>query len=119
MLLPILQERLMTQTAAHWSEIFFKVGVPVAPIQSLDQLMQHPQVIANDMIVHAADDDGTPVPYVGMPFKIKGVEGTAQRAAPRQNRDALAVLRGPLAFSDADIAAFVSAGAVVAGDASA
>lgn len=112
-LLPILQERLMTQTASHWSEIFFKVGVPVAPIQSLDQLMQHPQVIANDMIVHAADDDGTSIPYVGMPFKIKGVEGTAAKAAPRQNRDGDSVLRRQLGFSTAEIENFVSAGAVV------
>ena len=111
-LLPILQERLLTQTMEHWSEVFFKVGVPVAPIQSLDQLMQHPQVIANDMVVQAKDDDGTLVPYVGMPFKVRGAEGTAARAAPRQNRDVQEVLSARLGFSEAEIARLKAAQAV-------
>lgn len=111
-LLPILQERLLTQTMEHWSEVFFKVGVPVAPIQSLDQLMQHPQVIANDMVVQAKDDDGTLVPYVGMPFKVRGAEGTAARAAPRQNRDVQEVLSARLGFSEDEIARLKAAQAV-------
>ena len=111
-LLPILQERLLTQTMEYWSEMFFKVGVPVAPIQSLDQLMQHPQVIANDMVVQAEDDDGTLIPYVGMPFKVRGAEGTAARAAPRQNRDCGEVLSRCLGFSDAEIQKLKAAEAV-------
>jgi len=88
----------------------------VAPIQSLDQLMQHPQVIANDMVVQAEDDDGTLIPYVGMPFKVRGAEGTAARAAPRQNRDCDEVLSRCLGFSDAEIQKLKAAEAVFDSD---
>ena len=111
-LLPILQERLLTQSMDYWSEAFFKVGIPVAPIQSLDQVMQHPQVLANDMVVHAEEDDGTRVPYVGMPFKVRGAEGTAARAAPQQNRDGMTVLRQLLQFDEAEIEKLLAAEAV-------
>ncbi len=113
-LVPILQQRLLSNTMAHWSETFFQAGVPIAPIQSLDQVMTHPQVLANDMVVHAQDHDGTKIPYVGMPFKIEGCEGTAASAAPRQNADCETVLRDELAFTEAEIEMLRAAGAILA-----
>lgn len=111
-LLPILQNRLIGQTMDHWADIFSNTGIPAAPIQSIDQVMTHPQVLANDMVVYAEDTDGTKVPYVGMPFKIEGCEGTATRAAPKQNADCDTVLRDELAFTQTEISALRDAGAV-------
>jgi crotonobetainyl-CoA:carnitine CoA-transferase CaiB-like acyl-CoA transferase len=111
-LLPILQERLLTQTGDYWSEKLSSLGVAVAPIQTLDQVMRHPQVIANGMVVETEADDGTRVPCVGMPFKLKDAPGTASRAAPRQNQDCNEVLRDILGFDEAKIESLARAKAV-------
>ena len=111
-LLPILEKRLLTQTMSHWSDVFFEAGVPVATIQSLDQVMTHPQTLANDMVVYASEEDGTKVPYVGMPFKVYGSEGASTRAAPSQNSNCEEVLRDHLRFTDAEIEKLCAASAV-------
>lgn len=111
-LLPILQERLLTQTGEYWSAKLSTLGVAVAPIQSLDQVMRHPQVIANGMVVETTASDGTAVPCVGMPFKVKNAPGTATRAAPHQNQDREIVLREILGFTDEAIESLTRAKAV-------
>ena len=111
-IVPMIQAKLAGQTREHWTAVFEAVGLAVAPIQTIDQVMTHPQVIANDMVVYAEEPDGTRIPYVGMPFKLEGSEGTATTAAPKQNQDFDAVLKDDLGFSAEDIQALCRAQAV-------
>ena len=57
-------------------------GVACAPIQTVDQVMTHPQVLANDLRVRAANPDGSTQDLVGTPFKLAEGGGTAATAAP-------------------------------------
>ena len=35
----------------HWLQVIEAAGLPCAPIHSVDQVMTHPQVLANDMVL--------------------------------------------------------------------
>jgi crotonobetainyl-CoA:carnitine CoA-transferase CaiB-like acyl-CoA transferase len=69
----------LTKTRDEWIELFMANEIPVAPVQSVDDFMQEPQVIANDMIktiqqpgVGMVKEMGLPVEFLGTPGKIKG-----------------------------------------------
>ncbi len=69
----------LTKTRDEWIELFMANEIPVSPVQSVDDFMQEPQVIANDMIktiqqpgVGMVKEMGLPVEFLGTPGKIKG-----------------------------------------------
>lgn len=111
-LVPLLQQIFAGNTIAHWIDRFGAKGVAVAPLQSLDQVMQHPQVLANDMVVQAKTAEGAHVPVLGAPFKFSGSAGTASRAAPQLGADTDQVLRHELGLGDADITRLRDQGAL-------
>lgn len=111
-LVELLEARFMTAPVAHWVERLEEARVAVAPIHTLDQVLSHPQALANDMIVDVAGNDGTTVRGVGKPFKLGGDGGVATRPVPRLGADSADVLAG-LAFSAAEIARLKAAGAVI------
>jgi crotonobetainyl-CoA:carnitine CoA-transferase CaiB-like acyl-CoA transferase len=111
-LIPLLETHFRTRSAAHWVKLFETHGVASAPIQTLDQVLTHPQVLANDMVVHATGKDGVSEPLVGTPFKIEGARQTGATAAPTLGAHTDAILREILGYSAADVAAFKQAGIV-------
>ena len=115
-LVEALEARFGTQPVAHWVERFEAAKVACAPIHTLDQILVHPQVRANDMVVEVDGNDGTTVSGLGTPFKLSEGGGTARRGVPRLGADTVAVLRDRLQFSDAEIAQLRAAGAVIQGE---
>ena len=85
--------------------------MPVAPIQTLPQVMSHPQVQANSMLVHAINAAGERGPLVGTPFKVEGAGPTPPAAAPKLGEHTDAIL-AELGFSRAEVSAFRAAKAV-------
>jgi crotonobetainyl-CoA:carnitine CoA-transferase CaiB-like acyl-CoA transferase len=111
-LIPLLEAHFRRQPAAHWVALLEQHGVAVAPIQTIDQVMSHAQVLANEMVVHAVGKDGAPEPLVGTPFKIEGARQTGKTAAPTLGAHTDQILSEELGFSAAEIAAFRQSGAV-------
>ncbi len=110
-LVPILEERFRRRPAAYWLERLEARNVACAPIQSIDQVMAHPQVIANAMRVQVRDTAGAVSPVVGTPFKLSDGGGVAETAAPRLGQDTDAVLSDWLGLAGSDVRAFRAAGA--------
>ena len=100
-LIPLLDDRFKTQSVQHWLDELEPAGIPVSPINTLDQILTHPQVIANGMVVEA-DAHGVAARLIGMPFKLGDDLAAAKTAAPRLGDDTEEILRS-LAFSDAQI----------------
>jgi crotonobetainyl-CoA:carnitine CoA-transferase CaiB-like acyl-CoA transferase len=88
--------------------------VACAPLHTLDQVLTHPQVLANHMVVQAADRDGAAQNLVGTPFKLGDGGGTADRAPPALGADTDAVLTEVLGFAPAEIASMHAAGTFAA-----
>jgi CoA:oxalate CoA-transferase len=57
-------------TIAHWIGRLNAAGVPCAPINTLDRLFEHPQLLARDMIVQVRGAGPTPVRTAGNPIKL-------------------------------------------------
>jgi crotonobetainyl-CoA:carnitine CoA-transferase CaiB-like acyl-CoA transferase len=80
------------QDCAHWVVALDAAGVPNAPVQTVDQVLSDPQVIANDMVVSAKRRDGSEVTLLGMPFKLSDTPGDATVAPPALGEDTAEVL---------------------------
>lgn len=47
------QEALLTRSAAEWLRILDDAGVPCAPVLKRKEVIQHPQVLANDLLIES------------------------------------------------------------------
>jgi len=70
---------------AHWIDKLENAGIPNGPIQSVDQVMADPQILARNMIVEILNTDGFPTyKGAGNPIKISDMpDSTIRPAAPR------------------------------------
>ncbi|WP_428483123.1 CaiB/BaiF CoA transferase family protein [Rhodopila sp.] len=110
-LIPLLERRFALGTVAHWLERFEARSVACAPVQMVDQVMRHPQVVANAMRVRAHDVDGLETDLVGTPFKLAWGGGVAASAAPRLGADTAAVMGDWLGLSERELGTWRQAGA--------
>lgn len=103
-LVPMLEERFGRRPVAYWAERFEARNVACAPLHTVEQVMAHPQVLANHMVVAARDAQGETQQLVGTPFKLTDGGGTAATAPPALGVDTDAVL-AELGLSAAEIQA--------------
>lgn len=75
----ILEAIFLNKTASEWLSIFEKVKLPCAPINKIDQVMEHPQVLARNMIVEVEDSVAGKVKIAGNPIKMDSVPEEATR----------------------------------------
>ncbi|MGE0419688.1 MAG: CaiB/BaiF CoA transferase family protein [Acetobacteraceae bacterium] len=111
-LLAEIEPVIATATVAEWISRFDAQGVACAPIQGLGDVVQHPQVLANDMVVEIQNRDGTTQKVVGAPFKLSTHEGIAKTSAPDIGADTDAILDEILGLSAEEIAALHADGSV-------
>ncbi len=78
-LIPSLEEIFATDTTAAWSERLERAGVPTAPIQSVDQVVAHPQTEALGIIQRALNND---MRLVGLPLSFDGQRPPFRAVAP-------------------------------------
>jgi len=109
---PLLETHLKRHDAAHWVVLLEKHGVAVAPIQTLDQVLAHPQVLANAMVVAAHDASGEAWKGLGTPFKVEDGGGIATSAPPSLGEHSDQILHDDLGFSAEDIAALRQGGTI-------
>ena len=110
-LVPLLEDRFGRHPVAYWLGRFEPRNVACAPLHTIDQVMTHPQVLANAMVVTAKGPDGETQNLVGTPFKLGDGGGTAATAPPVLGADTEAVLTGTLGLSGAEVRALREAGA--------
>lgn len=62
------------KTTEEWCHILELGQVPASPINTVDQVLAHPQVRARNMIVETAFQDGTRLKIAGNPIKMSSFE---------------------------------------------
>jgi alpha-methylacyl-CoA racemase len=90
---------LASQTMAHWEPIFAAADCCVTPILRVDEVLQHPQVVAREMVVELGG-----VKQYAPPFKLSGWPWEASAPAPAAGADSEAVLAAA-GFSATEIGA--------------
>ncbi|SLN27470.1 Formyl-coenzyme A transferase [Roseivivax jejudonensis] len=71
----------LDQTRAHWIAKLTAAGIPNAPIQSVDDVMRDPQIVARNMVVDVLDRNGRQAfKAAGNPIKMTDAEDRTARA---------------------------------------
>jgi crotonobetainyl-CoA:carnitine CoA-transferase CaiB-like acyl-CoA transferase len=99
-LIPMLEERFASDTVARWTARLEAKNVAVAPLQTLDQVLTHPQVLANNMVQMARMPDGSETRLLGTPFKLAEGGGIGTQAPPVLGANTNDILRDVLGYSD-------------------
>ena len=116
---PILERAFMLRDAADWVPILEKDSIPVAVVNTLDRVMEDPQIQHRGMIVEMFGADEKQARVMGNPMIFSEAEAPATSYPPALGEDTIDVLRNALRISDEDIDELVRAGVVFAHDASA
>ena len=109
-LVPQVRAALAAKTALEWEELFGE-RVPCAAVRPIEDMFDHPQVLAQDLV--ASVDHPVIGPYRTMtkPIAFSGTPGPPPTAAPLQFQHSDAVL-AHFGFAPAEIAALRDKGAV-------
>ena len=88
-------------------------GIPCAPVQTIDQVLADPQIIAREMLVDLDDPVLGPVKACNLPYRFAGADTRPTRSAPLLGQDNV-VIAAELGFDAAMIAAMQADGVLYA-----
>jgi len=100
-----------TRSREQWLTTLGAAGVCVAPVLSLDEVVDHPQVRARRMVIDVEDAEFGPIRQPGIAFKLSGTPGSVRTLAPCRGADTDTVL-GELGYDREQIEAARTAGAI-------
>jgi crotonobetainyl-CoA:carnitine CoA-transferase CaiB-like acyl-CoA transferase len=78
----LVAERLTTRSTAEWIQILDKVGVPVGPINTVDEVMIDPQVLSRGMVIELEHPTAGRLKLVGSPLRLSVSPTTVRRPPP-------------------------------------
>jgi len=100
---PILSKVMKTKTTDEWIRELSEVGIPCGPINSIDQVASHPQVLAREMIVEVPHPKLGKVKLINTPIKLSRTSARIERAAPSLGQDTQQLLAELLDMSEDEI----------------
>ena len=74
-----IEELISTRTSKEWSAILDKAGVPNAPMQTIAEVLEHPQTKALGIIQQSPERD---IALFGLPLSLDGVRPAFRRSPP-------------------------------------
>jgi crotonobetainyl-CoA:carnitine CoA-transferase CaiB-like acyl-CoA transferase len=111
-LMPLVEAEFATRPTAEWLRRLQAEGVPAAPIQSVDRVLDDPQVKLRAMVVEMSHPVHGRLPTLGTPLKIDGALGLHAAPPPRLGEHTEEVLRDLLQYPPARIGGLRDVGAV-------
>jgi crotonobetainyl-CoA:carnitine CoA-transferase CaiB-like acyl-CoA transferase len=111
-LVPLLETLFASRTAMEWMALCQSIGIPSAPIASVDQVFDDPQVQARGLRVDVDHPSAGRVPLVASPLFIPTASVAVRRAPPLLGQHTDQILRDELGFSDEAIAAWRAEGVI-------
>lgn len=97
-LIPPLQAVLRKESTEFWISLFEPIGVPCAPINRLDQVFAHPQVIHRGLQISLPHTVGAMAPLVGNPIKFSKTKIEYKKTPPLIGEDTDYILEDVLNF---------------------
>jgi crotonobetainyl-CoA:carnitine CoA-transferase CaiB-like acyl-CoA transferase len=111
-LIAALQDAFLTRSYEEWESILQPAGIPMGAINTLDQVVVHPQVRARGALVECAHPVAGPVETVGPPVRMSETPGSIRRPAPLLGQHTEEVLRTRLGMGDDDMDILRRAGVI-------
>lgn len=108
------QEALLQRTSQQWIDRLNEYDVPHAPVMTRSEMIRHPQIQANKLIVEHDHPDAGPLRQTRTPARFDGTPAEYRMGGPRLGQHTSQVLT-EAGFSDAEIAALLADDAAIAG----
>lgn len=106
----VIEEALSVDTAAAWVEQLTAAGVPVTTVNSIPEVLEHPQTEAVDMLqVGLLHDD---FPLVGVPLSLDGQRPVPRTRPPKLGEHTKELLSRDMSLSDDEITRLESIGVI-------
>ena len=115
-LAPLLEAAFLRWPAAACVARLEAEAVPVGVVNTLDRVMEDPQIRHRDMVVGLAHEDGRQSRVMGNPMKFADAACEEMRFPPALGADTAAVLREVLEIGDAELAELAARKIIVARD---
>ncbi|RAI58102.1 CaiB/BaiF CoA transferase family protein [Roseicella frigidaeris] len=107
----LVQAIVRTETADHWVAFCGRIGIPCAAINTIAELLAHPQLAARGMVMDYEHPALGPLHAIAQPIQFEGAPRQVRAPPPLLGAHSEEVLRG-YGFSPAEVAALRQAGAL-------
>ena len=94
---------LAQRSTSQWMAAFGEAGVPCGPINTLDEVYRHPQVVARDMVFEMQHSLAGPVPLTSNPIHFREAPIRCELPPPLLGQHTHEVLTGVLGLSPAQL----------------
>ncbi|HXJ82319.1 MAG TPA: CoA transferase [Candidatus Methylomirabilis sp.] len=109
-LIPTLQEVFLTKSYEEWETLLLAAGIPMGAINSIAEVVDHPQVAARGALVEMDHPRAGKVRMVGAPVRLSATPGSVRTPSPTLGEHTDEVLRDLLGLAADEIAALRAAG---------
>ncbi|WP_150913896.1 CaiB/BaiF CoA transferase family protein [Marinobacter halotolerans] len=108
--LELIQSVIRTESAEHWLAVLEKEQVPCAPVLTRTQMLNHPQVQANELLVNYDHPNAGTVRQTRGPARFSRSAKQQYQGAPALGQHTRALLKD-CDYSDKEIEAMITSGA--------
>ncbi len=98
-LIPMIESILQTRNGDEWLEELYRAGVPAGPINTLDRILNDPQIFAREMIVEMEGPGKERIRTIGNPLKMEETPVKSFSRPPRLGENTIEILTNILGYS--------------------
>ena len=107
-LILLLEEIFLTKTADEWIAICENIGIPAAPINSIQEVFADPQVVARERVTNIESAEDGLLPLLASPLNIPTNPPTIRRPPPKLGEHNEEILKKVLNYSDEKIRSVIT-----------
>ncbi len=107
-LIPILASKFASHTSQWWLEQLECVAVPCGPVNTLEQVFEHPQIKHREMVKQVANQQGELIDTIASPINLSATPLQYKTASPDLGQHSYQVLSKTLNYSEDKISKLLS-----------
>ncbi len=100
---PLIAEAMKKRTTLEWQDILDNAGVPNGPINTIDKVVEDPQVLAREMIMEIDHPISGKIKVPGIPIKLSDTPGDIRMTSPLLGEHTEEILKQLLNYDDEKI----------------